>query len=137
VISEQAHRRKVQTVGQQLDDFPCYFVKSRCIARFIRQYNAKEYGPIATPILTDIVPDVTTSGANSLRTSETAELISGCLAMAGGKFIPPALRILPNVEDSAVCMGPTRAYSHSIRSPGNSGRRNAFLASKGTGILAN
>jgi hypothetical protein len=84
VIREEAHGRKVQTVGHPLDDLPCYFVKSRCTARFIRQYNAEEYGPIATPILTDIVPDVHNIGRQNLTTSETAALISGCLAMAEG-----------------------------------------------------
>jgi hypothetical protein len=58
VIREETHGREVQTVLKPLDNFACYFVKSWYLARVIRQLNPEEYGPIPTPILTDIVPDV-------------------------------------------------------------------------------
>src|ERR1022692_212520 len=57
MVREETHRREVQTFAQEPDDFGCDLAKPR-LAGLIRQQYAKEYSPIATPIPTDVVPNV-------------------------------------------------------------------------------
>src|ERR1039458_6039725 len=57
VVSEETHGGEVQTLGQAPDDLRCHLAKPHP-AGFIRQQDPEEYGPVATPIPTDVVPNL-------------------------------------------------------------------------------